>query len=191
MINGYDHFERAQGKLNQYMVNLIQGICEDDFDIKTTNVFTGYKVDEELEKFKWADIVIIQTPIYWFSVPGILKKYMDDVFAPGVFFGKSSEFGRGGKLTAKKYMLSVTWGAKESVFNGKRDDFLEGLSEEQVLFPVHKTFEYCGLIMLPTFSIYSAMKLHSVESYKEKIQRHLNQYLLRARLREIYPEVTK
>ncbi|WP_082394048.1 NAD(P)H-dependent oxidoreductase [Bacillus sp. JCM 19034] len=121
---------------------------------------------------------MIQTPIYWFSVPGILKKYIDDVFIPDVFFGKAKEFGRGGKWCDKKYMLSVTWGASESAFNGTKSDFLEGLSEDQVLFPIHKTFEYCGFHRIPTFSVYSSMKLQVLEPYTTKIKDHLQTYLI-------------
>lgn len=180
LINGQDYFERAQGRLNEAMSKHIGDFTAQEFEIKHTSISEGYKIHEEIEKFKWADVIIIQTPIYWFSLPGVLKKYIDDIFIPDIFFGKSKGFGQGGKFNGKKYMLSVTWGASESAFNGTEGDFLEGLSEDQVLFPVHKTFEYCGLNRLPTFSIYSSMKLQELDPYITKIQHHLQKHLIQS-----------
>ncbi|UOE92685.1 NAD(P)H-dependent oxidoreductase [Alkalihalobacillus sp. LMS39] len=177
IITGQDYYERAKGQLNEAMSRYIEECTKNEFEIVRTNIVKGYQVGEEIEKFKWADVIIIQTPIYWFSLPGILKKYIDDVFTPDVFFGKSKGFGQGGKFTKKKYMLSVTWGASESEFNNTEGGFLEGVSEETVLFPVHKTFEYCGFNKLPTFSIYSSMKLQELEPYMIKMQRHLQQHV--------------
>ncbi|KMJ55209.1 hypothetical protein AB685_28450 [Bacillus sp. LL01] len=177
LINGQDYFERAQGELNNTMSKYIEEFTTNEFEVVQTAIAKGYRVPEEIEKFKWADIIIIQTPIYWFSLPGILKKYIDDVFIPDIFFGKSKQFGQGGKFNKKKYMLSVTWGARESAFKGTKEDFLEGLSEEQVLFPIHKTFEYCGFNKLPTFSIYSSMNLKELDPYITKMHCHLQEHL--------------
>ncbi|WP_368505189.1 NAD(P)H-dependent oxidoreductase [Alkalihalophilus sp. As8PL] len=177
IIKGQDYFERAQGELNNTMSKYIGEFTTNEFEVVLTDIAKGYRVPEEIVKFKCADVIIIQTPIYWFSLPGILKKYIDDVFIPGIFFGKSKRFGQGGKFNKKKYMLSVSWGARESEFKGTKDDFLEGLSEEQVLFPIHKTFEYCGFNKLPTFSIYSSMNLQELDPYITKFQRHLQEHL--------------
>ncbi|MDV2884630.1 NAD(P)H-dependent oxidoreductase [Alkalihalophilus pseudofirmus] len=177
IINGHDYYERAQGQLNNTMVKHITELTPKEYEVIHTDIIKGYHVNEEIQKFKWADVVIIQAPIYWFSLPGILKKYIDDVFVPGVFFGKAKKFGTGGKFNEKEYMLSVTWGARESAFNGMKDDFLEGLSEDQVLLSIHKTFEYCGFNKLPTFSIYSSMNLAELDSYITKLKHHLQEHL--------------
>src|SRR6478735_12840799 len=88
-----------------------QHLLTDQFDIKTTVVDKGYEVEEEIEKWLWADVVIMQTPIYWFSIPGKFKQYIDCVYMDNIFFKGSSQYGRGGLLTGKKYMFSLTWNA--------------------------------------------------------------------------------
>ncbi|WP_054706581.1 NAD(P)H-dependent oxidoreductase [Bacillus sp. JCM 19041] len=178
LIDGHDRFKRAPGHLTTFMSDLIKEVSTAKFEIQETKIIDGYEVEEEIKKFQWADLVIVQTPIYWFSLPGVLKKYMDDVFIPDVFFKKSNEFGRGGLLTQKDYMLSVSWGAKENAFNGSKADFLEGHSEDDVLFPVHKTFEYCGMRRRPTFSIYSAMKNPSLTESATRFQAHFTTHLI-------------
>ncbi len=178
LINGHDHFERAPGHLTTFMTNLIKEVSIAKFEVKETKVIDGYETEEEIKKFQWADLVIVQTPIYWFSLPGILKKYVDDVFVPNVFFTKSNEFGRGGLLTEKDYMLSVSWGANETAFNGRQAGFLEGYSEDDVLFPVHKAFEYCGMRRQPTFSIYSAMKPLSLTECADQFHAHFTKHFM-------------
>src|ERR1700687_118899 len=47
----------------------------------------------EMDKLVWADFVIFQFPLWWFSVPAILKSWVDRVFAMGFSYnyGRSYE----------------------------------------------------------------------------------------------------
>ena len=40
-------------------------------------------VKGEIEKLLWADVLILQFPLWWFSMPAILKGWVDRVFAYG------------------------------------------------------------------------------------------------------------
>lgn len=173
IINGHDYYERAKGKLSNTIFTAIIKQLEHQYLIQTTIVADGYNITEEIQKYKWADVIIIQTPIYWFNISGALKKYLDDIYVPNVFFGKSERFGHGGLFTDKKYMLSVTWGTPEKAFSDP-NHFLEGKSEDEVLFNIHKTHEYCGMRPLQTFSVYSAMRDPNVEQILIHLEAHLN-----------------
>ncbi|MCM3540690.1 NAD(P)H-dependent oxidoreductase [Priestia endophytica] len=174
IINGHDFYKnRAEGNLSSLICERIKTKLQDKHTIVTTKVLDGYDVNTEIKKFLNADIIIIHTPIYWFSIPGILKKYIDDVYEPGIFFGKSNEFGRGGLLTNKKYMLSVTWGASENEFDSHKESFLEGKAEDDVLFPIHKTHEYCSIQKIDTFSIFEAMSKINVSEQLNRLDLHI------------------
>ena len=41
----------------------------------------------EMCKVEWCDLMIWQFPLWWFSVPAILKGWFDRVFAMGRFYG--------------------------------------------------------------------------------------------------------
>lgn len=71
------------------------------YEVKKTVVADGYQIPEEHEKFKWADAVIYQTPVYWFSVPALFKKYIDEIYEYGLFYQGSEDYGRGGLFTDK------------------------------------------------------------------------------------------
>ena len=76
-------------------------VLGENHHVKTTTIQDGYNIKEEQDKFLWADVVIYQTPIYWFSVPGLFKTYMDEVYEYGLFFKGADEYGTGGLLKRK------------------------------------------------------------------------------------------
>lgn len=94
--------------------------------MQQTNIEQGYNIDEEVQKHVWADIIILQSLVYWFATPWIYKKYADEIFTAGLVQqnliiddGRTREdphkqYGTGGKMQGKKYMLSLTWNAPEN-----------------------------------------------------------------------------
>jgi NAD(P)H dehydrogenase (quinone) len=64
----------------------------------------------------WADVIIMVAPIWWTSVPAILKGYIDRVFSLG-FAYEYTPNGPRGKLGGKKGLLITTSGADEASAN--------------------------------------------------------------------------
>jgi FMN-dependent NADH-azoreductase len=60
--------------------------------------------DSYIENLKWADIIVIATPMYNFSVPSTLKAYIDHVARVGVTF-QYTETGPQGLLQGKKAVI--------------------------------------------------------------------------------------
>ena len=44
-------------------------------------------IQTELDRLLWCDLLILQFPLWWFSVPAILKGWIDRVFANGTVYG--------------------------------------------------------------------------------------------------------
>ena len=44
-------------------------------------------IHAEMEKLLWCDCLILQFPLWWFSLPAILKGWVDRVFAMGRTYG--------------------------------------------------------------------------------------------------------
>ena len=51
-------------------------------------------IAEEQRKLLWADALILQFPMWWFSMPAILKGWVDRVLAFGVAYGEGLRFER-------------------------------------------------------------------------------------------------
>ncbi len=78
-------------------------------------------VRAEIDKLLWADVLILQFPLWWFSMPAILKGWVDRVFAYGFAYGVGEHsdkrwgdrYGEG-SLAGKRAMLIVTAGGGKS-----------------------------------------------------------------------------
>jgi NAD(P)H dehydrogenase (quinone) len=115
-------------------------------------------IASEQEKLLWADVLILQFPLWWYSMPAILKGWVDRVYAYGFAYGVGEHsdarwgdrFGEG-TLAGKRAMLVVTVGGWESHYgprgiNGPMDD---------ILFPIqHGILYYPGYDVLPPFVVY-------------------------------------
>ena len=137
VLNGHKYYPFAQGRLNKTLFDKIIELVTPDNQIKTTIVENGYDLNEEIEKFLWADIIIMQTPINWFSFPGMFKSYIDDVYKHGSFYGASEEYGKGGLLKNKKYMYSLTWNSPCYAFS-EFGGFYDGRGMDEVIIYCRK-----------------------------------------------------
>ncbi len=189
IINGHQYYPFAEGKLNQALIDRAASMLgEEDFDIKNTVTEKAYDVDEEIEKFKWADIVLLQTPLNWMGVTWSFKKYLDEVLTAGMM-GKMSNgdgrteeapkknYGLGGLLKGK-YMMSVTANAPKEAFNDPNEKFFNGLSEDDLLRPMHLNFKWFGLEPLKTFFAYDVMKNPEVDNDFVRFEKHIKEELI-------------
>ncbi|MCM3734409.1 NAD(P)H-dependent oxidoreductase [Bacillus cytotoxicus] len=176
IINGHQTYRSAGGILNKTLTDNMVNVFSTNHNVKTTVVQNGYSIEEEQSKFLWADIVIFQTPIYWFNVPGLLKTYMDEVYAYGLFFKGSEQYGRGGLLTDKHYMFSTTWNAPEQAFNNPAQ-FFGGKSLEEALAHLHQTQEFIGMKPLKSFACYDVIKNPDINRFIFELHTHLEEVL--------------
>lgn len=68
---------------------------------------------EEMDKFQAADLVIWHFPMWWFSLPAILKGYADRVLATGRFKGGAVGIY---KPHGKKAVLCFTTGGSSASY---------------------------------------------------------------------------
>ncbi|PEZ09006.1 flavodoxin [Bacillus sp. AFS018417] len=176
IINGHQTYRSAEGKLNKTLTDNMVNALGTKNNVQTTVIQNGYDIEEEQSKFLWADIVIYQTPIYWFNVPGLLKTYMDEIYAYGLFFKGSEQYGRGGLLTDKYYMFSTTWNAPEKAFNDPAQ-FFGGKSLEETLSHLHQMQEFIGMKPLKSFACYDVIKNPDVDKFVSELNTHLEEVL--------------
>ena len=101
----------------------------------------------EVEKVKAADLIIFSFPLHWFSVPAILKGWIDRVFVSGLTYGGKRFYDQGG-LKGKKALLSFTLGGREHMFG---DTAIHGEIETMLRPLLRGTLYYVGMDVLPPF----------------------------------------
>jgi NAD(P)H dehydrogenase (quinone) len=104
-------------------------------------------IQAEIEKLKWCDLLIFNFPMYWFSVPAIMKGWIDRVFVSGLCYGGKRFYDQGG-LKGKKGLLAFTLGGREHMF-GK--DKIHGEMQTMLRPLLRGSMAYVGLTVLPPF----------------------------------------
>ena len=85
---------------------------EAKFDI-LSELYKNYVIDvkAEQEKLVKADVIVLVYPFFWYGVPSLLQKWLEDVLVHGFFHGN-----KGDTLRGKKLGLSFTSGAPEELY---------------------------------------------------------------------------
>jgi len=187
IINTHQFYEGiSTGTLNNSVVEIMKETMTNlGCEIQLTHVEKGYDINQEVNKHLWADLIITQSPVYWFGSPWIYKKYVDEVFTEGLkqrtFLADdgrtrndpSKQYGTGGKLFGKKYMLSLTWNAPQEAFNNSEQKLFDGRSVDDVFIHNTSNYRFCGVEVLPTFSFFDVFKdpqvSKDIESLKQKL----------------------
>ncbi|ADW72682.1 NAD(P)H dehydrogenase (quinone) [Rahnella aceris] len=118
----------------------------------------SHDIAAEQEKLQWADTVIFQFPLWWFSMPAIMKGWVERVYAYGFAYGVGEHsdthwgdrYGEG-KMAGKRAMLMVTTGGWEPHYSARG---INGPIDE-LLFPIHHgILHYPGFSVLPPLVFY-------------------------------------
>ena len=99
----------------------------------------------EVEKLRRADLVVLVFPLWWFSVPAIMKGWIDRTFVKEVAYGSARRYENGG-FAGKRAMIVTTTNAWPGMLE---PDGLMG-DVEIVLWPLQNgVLAYTGFTVLP------------------------------------------
>jgi NAD(P)H dehydrogenase (quinone) len=102
--------------------------------------------------FTAAGLLVLVSPMWWFSVPAMLKGWIDRVFANGVAYSYPAVPAWSGFLGSKRGMLVMTSSYEREQFRADRVGTLA-----HVLHPLlHGTLAYTGMEVLEPFIAYAA-----------------------------------
>lgn len=103
-------------------------------------------VERQIALLEEADFVLFQFPIWWHSVPAMIKGWIDRVFVSGGLYTSTKRYDRG-HFSGKVAMCSATIGAPAIVMQpGGR-----GGTIEQIFWSTQYSLHYMGFSVLPPF----------------------------------------
>jgi NAD(P)H dehydrogenase (quinone) len=116
-------------------------------------------VAREMEKLIRADMLLLQFPLWWYSLPAILKGWIDRVFAMGFAYdaGRAHE---SGPIQGKRAMVAVTTGGPSTSFG------VGAFSPpiDDVLFHIqYGMLHFAGMQVLPPFIAYGAARIDDAQ----------------------------
>ncbi|WP_322969145.1 NAD(P)H-dependent oxidoreductase [Faecalibacter sp. LW9] len=192
IVNGAIRFAHSGGTFNSSLVEWTTTIAEKlGNSVKIVNVQDEFDPMQEVENFKWADVIIYHTPIWWFHLPSRFKYYLDEVLTAGYNNGMykndgrshinpSINYGTGGLMQGKFYMVTSTWNAPEEAFTLEGEFFKQTSVDDGILFGFHRMNDFLGLTRLDGMHFHDLEKNGSEErilKYKTSYQTHLEHAL--------------
>jgi modulator of drug activity B len=191
IINGGQKFGHSGGRFNETISNETLSFFQNNsgFEVKTTNINEEYDPANEVANFVWADFIIYHTPIWWFQLPHGFKKYIDVVFteghAKGIYKsdGRSSKnpainYGTGGMLHGKKYMVTSSWNAPKEAFTLPGEFFNQRNVDDGALFGFHRMNAFTGMKPLESIHFHDIEKNADIQKDLNLYQKHLTKLFL-------------
>lgn len=186
IINAGQVFEHSGGLFNKTLTERTISFFQrsEAFEVRSTDINLPYDIKQEVENYKWADVIIYHTPIWWFQIPFEFKKYIDLVFSEGynngIYHsdGRSSanpaiNYGTGGLLHGKKYMLTTSWNAPKESFTLPGEFFKEKSVDEGVMFGFHRMNAFTGMDQLEGIHFHDVEKNANVLREMDRYENHL------------------
>ena len=97
------------------------------------------------------DIIVLQHPLFWYSTPALIKQWEDLVLEHGWAYGHE-----GTALYGKKMMSAITTGGSEAAY---QHEGYHRSTIEELLLPLKKTANLCGMEYLPPFVVYGTLTM--------------------------------
>ena len=101
------------------------------------------------------DIIVFHHPLFWFSVPAILKEWMDLVLQHKWAYGNTGE-----ALKGKILFNVITTGGRESLFQHHGN---HGNTMVELLAPMRQSAYVCGMDYLPPFVVHGTRNITQQE----------------------------
>ena len=145
-----------------------------DLEQKAASKRAGYapEIQAEIDHLLWSDVVIFQFPLYWFSMPAIMKGWIDRVFVDGIVYGDGRWYDRGA-LAGRRAMLAITTGCYPTMCGS---DGING-NLDVILWPIQNgILRFVGCEVLPPFIAWSVAhkdngaRLRDVERYDQRLR---------------------
>ncbi|WP_414158327.1 NAD(P)H-dependent oxidoreductase [Pseudomonas sp. BNK-45] len=133
-------------------------------------------IQGELDKLLWADLLILNFPVFWFSVPAMLKGWIDRVLVSGVCYGGKRFYDQGG-LAGKKALVTLTLGGREHMFG---EGAIHGPLQDMLRPLLRGTLAYVGCEVLEPFVAWHVPYISQeareafLHSYRQRLQHLAN-----------------
>lgn len=140
---------------------------EQQRSINTNSSFSP-DIQSEMNKVSQADLIIFHFPLWWGSVPAILKGWFDRIFAMGFAWNADARYNNG-LLRGKRALLVAAAGDPASYYSAEG---MHRASVEQHLYPLaHNTLAFCGLDVLKSVVI-----LNTTAASEEELAEDITSY---------------
>ena len=160
----FSHLAHEKSRLNRSLVDAVQdmtGVTFHDLYEEYPDFFIDVAREQAL--LVDHDLLVVQHPFLWYSVPPLIKQWLDLVLEHGWAYGTG-----GDALLGKQWLSAITLGGREVAY---RADGYHRHTVRQFLAPIEQTAALCGMTFLPPFLVYGSLVIDAAT-----MTRHANDY---------------
>lgn len=146
------HPRLEESRVNKKLVEAAKSI--DNVEVKDMyELYPDFNIDvrKEQEDLLRAELVVMQHPFYWYSIPPLFKQWIDLVLEHGWAYGS-----KGDKLQNKKIFHVISSGGSFEAYCQKGKNTY---TYTELLRPLELTYRLCNMHALPPFLIPGTFKI--------------------------------
>lgn len=148
-------------------------------------LYPDYAIDVAAEQaaLAAADLIVWQHPLHWYSMPPLMKLWLDEVLSLGWAYGAGADGQPAQRLRGKGLWLVLSTGGTEEAYHpqGYNRYFFDAF-----LPPYEQTAALCGMRFLPPLVLHGA---HHVSA--QALAEHTRTYVQRLSSYPDWPEITQ
>jgi len=148
-------------------------------------LYPDYLIDVAAEQAacERARLIVWQHPIHWYSMPPLMKLWVDEVLALGWAYGAGPDARPARALAGRDLWLVASTGGPESAYSprGYNRYFFDAF-----LPPYEQTAALCGLRFLPPLLLHGALA-----ASREAVEAHAHSYVERLERYPDWPELAE
>ncbi|MEM9835466.1 MAG: NAD(P)H-dependent oxidoreductase [Bacteroidota bacterium] len=161
----FAHPALEKSRINRELVQGIEAIP----DLTLNDLYQQYPdfyidVQREQELLLQHEIIIWQHPLYWYSIPPLLKQWIDLTLQHDWAYGSRGVF-----LKGKKVLSVISAGASRASYAPGQFNAHELID---FLLPLQRTAELCGMEYLPPYLINGTHAMEDADIEKARIDYH-------------------
>ena len=173
------HPQMEQSRVNRALLAAAQALPPERAAVRDLYaLYPDYLIDVAAEQALLAEakLVVWQHPIHWYSMPALMKLWVDEVLSFGWAYGPD-----GTALRGKDLWLVASTGGPESSY---RPDSYNRYFFDAFLPPYDQTAALCGMRMLPPMLLHGAHRVTEAE-----LEAHAAVYAERLATYPVWPEL--
>jgi glutathione-regulated potassium-efflux system ancillary protein KefF len=165
----FAHPYPKRSRTNRVLLDAVRDLPE--LEVRSLyDLYPDFSIDIEAEQaaLSRAEIVVWQNPLYWYSVPPLLKLWFDKVLAYGWAYGDEHHALRG-----KVCQWVATTGGDHAAFSPLG---MHGHVFDSFVPPVSQTARFCQMRWQPPLIVHGARRISDSElqelaqAYRERLQ---------------------
>lgn len=162
VISGHPDLEKSY--TNTVILEQLNSALSDVEIRRLDALYPDYKIDVEAEQqaLLAADVIVLQFPFYWYSIPALLKKWIDEVFSYNFAYGE-----QGDKLKGKDFVLSFTIGGPAESYDPLGYNHF---TIPELLKPMQQTAYLAGLNFITPVYTHRMVCISGVYNKLEEVQ---------------------